>query len=82
MVRVLVQSRHRPSIRERRCPNVAGLDADGARRVLHGYAAQRRDLRRHRPAFWLASILCAVFLLGWARGIVGTDLRRYLDLLR
>lgn len=38
--------------------------------------------RRHRPAFWLAAGLCAVFLLGWARGIAGPDLGRYRDLLR
>jgi hypothetical protein len=38
--------------------------------------------RRHRPAFWLAAGLCAIALLGWARGVAGPDLGRYLDLLR
>jgi hypothetical protein len=37
---------------------------------------------RRRSAFCLAVALCAVFGIGWAWGIAGPDLQRYLDLLR
>ena len=41
--------------------------------LVHAPAIWRR---RYRPAFWLAAGLCAVVLLGWARGVAGPDLER------